>query len=398
MSWYPESVIPAKISALPRVASRLTADEAAALRSAGRPVLQLEGSPYWSLPQHVRDAAASALSEPDAAPSQGSWELRRSFAAKLHRDSSIDADPRSEILVTNAANHALSIVFSGLLQPGDEAVMPSPCYQYDGILGLVGAKAVHAPSSVETGWRWDLELVDRAITSRTKLLILNTPTNPTGYVASRQDLLDAISIAENHNLVVVSDEAYDNMLFDGYEHISTRSLAQPSQRIITIYSMTKSYAMRGWRVGFIAAPSPFIDQFRKVLEWNCLSVNLVAQEAARAALDGPRDWLKEISSRFQRARDLMIEGLKGVLGLRFVLPHGTPFLFINVEELGVAGEQFSKVLLTDFGVPSESGSYFADPMCIRLEVGGDDNVVIEAADRIREAALRVGGGTERVVR
>ena len=216
-------------------------------------------------------------------------------------------------------------------------------------------------------------------------------------MASRQDLLDAIVIAEKHDLIVVSDEAYDNMLFDGYEHISTRSLAQPSQRIITIYSMTKSYAMRGWRVGFIAAPSPFIDQFRKVLEWNCLSVNLVAQEAARAALDGPRDWLKEISSRFQRARDLMIEGLKGVLGLRFVLPHGTPFLFINVEELGVVGEQFSKVLLTDFGVPSESGSYFADPMCIRLEVGGDDDVVIEAADRIREAALRVGGGTERIV-
>ena len=368
------------------------------LRAAGRPVLQLEGSPYWSPPRHVHEAAARALSKPDAAPSQGLWDLRRSFAAKLHRDNGIDADPRSEILVTNAANHALSIVFAGLLQPGDEVVMPSPCYQYNGILELVGAKAVYASSSVETGWRWNLELVDRAVTSRTRLLILNTPTNPTGYVASRQDLLDAVAIAKKHNLLVVSDEAYDNMLFDGYRHISTGSLTQSSQRIVTIYSMTKSYAMRGWRVGFIVAAPPFIAQFRKILEWNCLAINLVVQHAARAALDGPQDWLKEISSRFQRARDLMIEGLRGVPGLRFVVPRGTPFLFINVEELGVAGEQFSKVLLTDFGVPSESGSYFADPMSIRLEVGGDDEVVIEAAHRIREAAIRVGGGTDRAVR
>ena len=386
LNWEAELAIPSGIRSLPRVASRITADDTMASELAGHQVLRLEGAPWWSPPQHVLDAAANALDDPGSAPSQGLALLRVSIAEKLSRDNGIEADPESEILVTNAANHALSIVFTALLQPGDEIVVPGPSYQYDPILRLIGAKAVHASSAIESGWRWDLDEVEKAITGRTRILLINTPTNPTGYVAKQDDLERALTIARKHGLPIVSDEAYDNLLFDGNKHISIGSLDPGLHDVITIYSMTKSYAMRGWRVGFVAANRALIAQCRKILEWNCLSVNLVAQHAARAALDGPQAWVSDVGRRFQHCRDLMINVLEDAPGLRFVKPHGAAFLFLGVGELGVTGAEFSRLLLTKFGVPSEGGEYFGDPLSIRLEIGGEDRAVIEASRRVRRAA------------
>lgn len=373
-----------------RVVSRRTMDLVASLKAQGKEILSLHGVPYWLPPDHVLNAGANAAKNLAGAHPLGLLEFRQAIANKLEQDNGILVDPEHELLVTNAAQHALNIVFTALLDPGDEVVMYSPIYFYYGILELMGAVPVYVKTRQENNWRWDAKALEQAITPNTKLIIVNTPTNPTGYVATEDDLEVIAEIARKHDLLVVSDEAYDRMVYDGARHLSFGSLPGVKDRTITIHSFTKSYAMPQWRVGYIAAPAELIPYLRKVLEWNALSVNHVAQHAAKAALEGPQDWIKEITTRFQRSRDLMVEGLQSVPGISFAIPKGSPFLFLNVADLGVSGEEFCLTLLYDYSVFSDPGSFFQSDSHIRLEFGGDDNIVIEAAKRIAAAATSLG--------
>ena len=372
--------------AVRRVVSRRTMDIVTSLRAQGKEILSLYGVPYWLPPQHVLNAAARATPNLSGAHPQGLPELRQAIANKLERDNGILADPDHEILVTNGAQHALNIVFTTLLDPGDEVVMYSPIYFYYGILELTGAVPVYAKTHQEDNWRWQAKTLEGAISSKTKLIIVNTPTNPTGYVAAEDDLLAIAELARQYDLLVLSDEAYDRMVYDEERHLSFASLPGVKDRTITVHSFTKSYAMPQWRIGYIVAPTDITPYLRKGLEWSVLSVNHVAQHAAIAALEGPQDWTKEITFRFQRGRDLMIDGLKSAPGISFAIPKGSPFLFLNVSGLGVSGEEFCLTLMYDYGVLSDPGSFLGSESHVRLEVGGDDDVVSEAARRISAAA------------
>lgn len=375
-----------RLNGLDRVVSRQTMDLAASLRSEGRDVLALHGAPYWLPPQHVLEAAAQGLEELSSAHAYGWLPLRQAIADKLERDNQITADPRTEITVTNAAMHALSVTFSAFLNPGDEVVLYSPAFFYFGILKMVGAVPVYVPTHQETGWAWDSTALERAITPRTKLIIVNTPNNPTGYVATEDDLLAIVSIAQKHDLLVVSDEAYDSMIYDDNRHISFASLPGARERTITIYSMTKSYAMKQWRIGFMVAPEAISAGLRRTLEWNVLSCNHVAQYAAKAALEGPQGWVKDIARRFQLSRDVLLDGLESARGLSYIKPGGAPFLYINAAGLGISGDEFFNILINDYGVPSDPGLPFGSAQHIRFEFGGEPDVLREAARRVSQAS------------
>jgi len=369
---------------LPRVTSSALADEIEKLRAAGREVLTLAGAPYWPPPEHVLRAAAEAASRNENAPSRGFLELRAAIARKLESEG-VPVNPQTEILISNGAMHALSLLFTTLLNPGDEVVLFKPSFFFFGVIRLAGGVPVYAETRQEEEWRWDCDALESAITPRTRIILLNAPMNPTGYVPGNEDLLRIASIAQRHDLIVASDECYDNMLYDGGRHIRVASLPELRDRTITICSFTKTLAMQPWRIGFLAGPADMIAALQKTLEWTLLRCSHVAQRAAQAALEGPQEWVGEIARRFQRGRDLMMDGLKPATSLSFVRPKAAPFLFVNVGQTGMTGNEFSRLLLRNYGVPTDDGAFFGSDRHVRLLFGAPDEIIQAAAKRIAQA-------------
>ncbi len=372
--------------AVGRVSSKELNDNIARLRADGKDVLSLHGSPNWLPPEHVLEAARRAVTDLSPQPTHGINELRRAIAQTLDREDGIQVDPEREILVTNGGMHALHLIFAVLLDPGDEALIFSPGFFFHGVLRLVDAVPIYAETRQESGWQWNPSELEKAITPRTKLIILNSPANPTGYVATEDKLLAVAEIADRHNLLVVSDEAYDKMVYDNATHLRFASIPAARERTLTVCSFTKSYALQPWRMGFVFAPGELTTYLRNVLEWEVLSCNHVAQRAAEAALTGPDDWIMDIPRRYQKNRDLIVKGLRSAKGISFVIPQGTPFLFLNISGLGIPVVEFSRILLHNFGVPTEPGQHFGSNDHVRLMFGGTEEAIIAAANRISMAS------------
>ena len=376
----------ARRAKLPRVPSSEAADHAQALIAEGKDVIILKGAPFWAPPGHVIEAATRAAQSNRQPPSSGFPGLRRAIAGRLEEQDGIFFDPSTEILVTAGAMHALDVVFKTLLDPGDEAVIFSPSFFFFGLIELAGAVPVYARTREEDDWQWTPEALEAVITPRTKAIVVSSPANPTGFVAGEEDLRAIVEVAARHDLYVVSDECYDNMLYDGARHVRFASVAEDRDRIVTICSFTKTFALQPWRLGFIAAAPRLIRYMRKILEWGVLKCGHVAQRAGQAAIEGPQEWIDEISPRYQRSRDLMLAGLEPASGLSCVVPRGAPFLFVNTSGLGVTGAEFARKLLFDWGVLAEPGDLFGSENHIRLLFGGTDEEVTGAARRICAAA------------
>jgi aspartate aminotransferase len=378
--------VAARARALDPVAPNETDALVNELRAGGRDVISLYGSPHWLPPEHVRRAARSAVDDNSGAPASGLPALREAAAERIRTEKGITADPVTEIAVTNAANHALYVVFTTVLEPGAEILTFSPHYYYQGIITLAGGVPTYAPTVQADGWRWDIEALRAAVTPRTTAILVNTPTNPTGYTATREDLKAIVKLAVERDLLIISDEAYDHTIYDDHEHISIASLPGAWARTLTVLSATKSYAMRHWRLGFLIGPAELMADCHIVLEWNVFRCNHIPQYAGLAALSGPLDWLREISSRFEHNRNLMIEGLGEAPGISFARPSGGPFLFIRTDRLTMAAEPFRYHLLRHHGVPTDSGRPFGSADHLRLPFGGEPDDVREAARRIARAA------------
>ena len=374
-----------------QVPSREMTDMVEALKSKGKDIIVMKGGPYWLPPEHVLEAAAKAVKDLTAPPSNGFAELRRAISDKLEGEDRIVVDPESEILITHGGMHALNLVFATLLDPGDEVIMYSPGFFFNGVIKLNGAVPVYAETREEDNWHWDAGGLEKLINSKTKMIVVNSPTNPTGYVANEDDQLAIAELARKYDLLILSDECYDNMIYDDARHIRFASLPGIKDRLITVCSFTKSYALRHFRVGYIVASSNLTPYIRKILEWDVLTCNHVAQRAAQAALEGPQDWVKQIAPRYQKNRDLMVDGLRLATGISFAIPKGTPFLFINTSGLNISGEEFSRVLLHDYCVAAEPGTLFGSNTnrYVRLMFGGSEDVVREVAMRISSATRRL---------
>lgn len=365
------------------------------VKATGVDVLELSGTPA-SLPgQNVLEAARQSLFEKSLLPAAGIVELRQAISDKLSRENSIEAEPETQIVITNGAMGALNVVATSLLNPGDEVLLPSPCfYGFTGLFKLAGAVPVFAPMCEADGWRLDIERLQAKVTPRTRLLCLCTPVNPTGYVFTKDDIDALAMLVERHDLWILSDESYEKQVYDGRVHLSPAAHPGLRNRTATVHSFTKSYGMRAFRIGYVVAPdSPVGEAMRRVAEWMVLAVNYTSQRAALAALTGPQDWVERFSSEFQEGRDTMTEGIRGLDGVSHITPLGGPNIFLKVSELGLSPEEFAEHLLKDFGVPTISGSEFGDSEHVRLQFGGTLKTVEEAVHRLNQAipALRGGG-------
>ena len=339
------------------------AERLEAARADGVEPVPLHGTPAPALPAHVVDAVAVALGRPmQTPPARGLVSLRDALAGELGRTTGRTVDPDTGILITNGAMQALGVCFRSLVEPGDEVIVPAPCFFFEGPIRAAGAVPVYVPSTAGGGWRWDAEAIEAAIGERTRALLLCNPGNPTGYVPAAADVAAVVRLAEQHGLLVITDEAYAAALWEDATLASAFGLAEDT---VVIRSLGKSYALPQLRIGFLAGPAARVEACARTLEWDCLRIGVAAQEAALAALTGPRGWLETIHAEMAADREIALEVVEATPGLSTVAPRAAPFLFLGSDRGDGLADQLQAV-----GLPVVDGSFFQAPGYARLPFGG----------------------------
>ena len=328
----------------------------------------------------MREAAIAALSEPDRRTSRGLLELRQAVAAVLGAELGRDVDPERELLVTNGAMQGLATVFRTLLEPGDEVVIPTPNFFFDGSVRLGGGTPVHVACNEGDGWGWESDRIRAAVTDRARALIVCNPTNPTGFLPTREQLTEILAIARANDLFVVSDESYHHSVYRGRAFVPMASLPDDDGRVITVRSLSKSHALAGWRMGYVLAPAELTTQLSKVFEWECLHCGYVPQRVAEAALTGPQDWLAGVNDEYEGIRDQVTAALSRSEWLSCVEPAAGPFVFLNTlkAESATGVDGYDQLLAV--GIHSVPGRYFHGPGHLRLPFGADPETVVRLTD------------------
>lgn len=362
---------------------------------AGAAPLDLRPYPSRRLPEHIVAAVTEAARAQINSPSRGSAEFCVAVAATLNAELGIALDPEAHILATSGGMHALFLIFMALLDAGDEVLTPAPCYFLEGMIETLGANIVYVPMDEGRQYAWDMDRLESRITSRTKCIFVNSPANPTGYVLNAADVARLADIAERHGLLLIADESYNRLVFDGKPHLSVAAVPGAMERTLLVRSFTKSFAMPGWRVGFVAGPAPLIALITKALEWNMLYGSHVTQAAATAALQGPQDWLDGVAEEFQRSRDLIVPRVRGIDGLAAVMPRGGPFLLLDISRVDCEEEEFAGLLLNEFRIPTTPGRYFRAPGHLRMAFGATNEVLAEVGVRLERAVAMIGAGRTR---
>lgn len=365
-------------------------------QASGRKIYRLEsGDPSFDVPAYVREAIVAALENGHThyTASTGILPLRKAIVTKVRRDNGLPIDDADQVLVTNGGMHALYITFRALLEPGDEVVLPDPMWtEIAENIRLAGGVPVRCPLDLSSPLPYGAATIERHLTPRTKAIFLNTPHNPTGTVLSKEDLLEIVDLAKQHDLRIISDEAYEHVIFDGIEHVSIGSLPGAGDRTISLFSMSKSYAMSGLRVGYIAATDPvFLERCKKLLRCTINGVNSATQFGAAAALEGPQDATRAMRLEYQARRDLLLKGLDGVTALHPVVPRGSFFLWLRIDPAwdGYNGARddwaMTNFLIDEGGVGCSPGTAFgpSGEGCVRLAFSCDRTQVEQATAIIR---------------
>lgn len=363
-------------------------EEAALLEQGGTDVIHLEvGRPSFDTPEHIKDASKRAL---DAGivhygDLQGDPELRRALSEKLKTFNGIDADP-DEVLITNGLTQASFATFLAALDPGDEVIVLEPYYpQHLPKVRLIGGSVVSAPLRFEDGYRLDAEAVEGAITARTKVLLLVNPANPVGTVFRPDEIQALADIARRHDLLVVTDEVYEYITYDGATHTSIASLPGMWERTISLFAFTKAYAMDGWRLGYAVAPRELLGPVMRVTMNETTHPNVFAQRGAIAAVEGPPEALEGMVAEDRRRRDLAHRRLNAMEGITCHLPEGTIYAFPDFSALGLPSQEVAHELLQRAHVATEAGSFYGP--------SGEGHLRIcfgsEPYDRLEEAMDRV---------
>lgn len=365
---------------LPRFPTHEAEERLRRVRDAGGESLPLHGTPAPALPAHVVAAVADALRRPQPAPPpRGLASLCAALAAEVAGSTGRSVDPGSEVVVTNGAMHALGLVFRGLLAPGDEVVVPSPCFFFEGPIRAAGGVPVYVPSTATAGWEWDVPAIERAVGPRTTALLLCNPGNPTGAVPSAATVAGAAAVATRHDLVLVTDEAYEAALWRPARLTSAFPLAD---RALLVRSLGKSLGLPHLRVGLVAGPADLVGRVAVALEWDVLRVGLAAQVAALAVLSGPRDWLDATHAALAADREAALAAVTAAGGLTVVPPAAAPFLFLSSGDPGIADR------LIEAGIPAVDGEHFQAAGWARMPFGG-----AAAAGPALDRALRRATGS-----
>jgi aspartate/methionine/tyrosine aminotransferase len=370
---------------------------ARALEAQGRPMIHLQiGEPDFDTPAHVREAAKQALDEGAThyAPFPGIPELRKAIAEDVTRRKGFEADP-SQVFVTVGGKGVMLYAILGLIDPGDEVIVPDPGYPiYESLTRFVGATPVPIPIRMEHDFRLDVEELASLITPRTRLLIINSPANPTGGVLTRSDLERIAELAEEHDLWVMTDEIYGRILYEGAEHVSFASLPRMAERTIVLDGFSKTFAMTGWRLGYAVVPESLTEVYGELVINTISCAPTFAQVGAVAALTGPQDDVDAMVVEFKARRDLVVHGLNEINGIRCATPLGAFYAFPDISGTGLSGAEFAERLLTEADVCVLPGTAFGGVgnEHIRISYANSRENLTEALNRIGRFVAGLGRG------
>ena len=361
---------------------------ARALEAEGRSIIHLQiGEPDFDTPAHVREAAKRALDDGAThyAPFPGIPPLRQAIADDVARRKGVQVDPK-QVFVTVGGKGVMLYAILGLVDAGDEVIVPDPGYPiYESLTRFVGATPVPIGIRMENEFRLDVDELASLITPRTRVLFLNSPANPTGGVLTREDNERIAALAQEHDLWVVSDEIYGRILYDGAEHVSIASLPGMAERTIILDGFSKTFAMTGWRLGYAVVPESLIPTYSQLIINTISCAPTFAQVGAVEALTGPQDDVEAMLVEFKARRDLVVEGLNGIPGIRCALPVGAFYAFPQISGTGFSGQELADRLLHEAGVCVLAGTAFGGVGTdhIRISYANSRENLTEALGRIR---------------
>ena len=364
------------------------AAKAKQLRADGADVCSLSaGEPDFDTPDFIRAAAIKALNEGQTryGPAAGEPVLREAIATKLSQENHV-ATTAAQVLVTNGGKQALYNLFQVLLGPGDEVLLPAPYWlSYPEIARMAGASVKELPSDADQGFRLKPEQLEAAITPASRLLVLNSPGNPTGMVLSRAELEAIANVLRRHpQVLVVCDEIYEFLLAPGHTHHSFAAVAPDlAERIFTVNGFAKGWAMTGWRIGWLAGAQAVVAAASALQSQTTSNVCTFAQFGALAAISGSRQCVHAMAAEFNVRRSLLTEGLMAMEGLKLMAPEGAFYAFPDVSHFGLDSMTLCNRLLDEVGLAVVPGVAFGDDRCIRLSCAASPATIEDGLERLQ---------------
>lgn len=363
-------------------------DRARQLKSEGVDVIDLGGGdPDFITPEHIRKAAIDAMNsgETHYVASPGTMELRTAIANKLQGDNGITVDPAKEIIVTPGGKAALFQSILAFVEPGVDVMILEPAWvSYTPMVELAGGRAIHVGLNPDDHFAITREILEAHVTPATRILLLNSPNNPTGRVATREELTILADFAQAHDLLIFTDEMYEKIIYDGNEHLSIGTLPGMAERTLTFNGLSKAYAMTGWRLGYVAGPAVYLKKISTVHSHSVTCATSFAQAGGVAAYEGPQEIIGEMVSAWDRRRRLITDGMNGIKGLSVQTIEGAFYAFVDGRETGMDAATLSKKILDEAHVAVVPGTAFGD--CgeghFRLSFATSDDILAGAVSRI----------------
>jgi aspartate/methionine/tyrosine aminotransferase len=363
------------------------AARARALEATGRSVIHLEiGEPDFDTPANIRDAAKAALDRGAThyTPTVGIPELRAAIATDATARKGFDVSP-DRVIVVPGGKPVMFFAILALVDEGDEVIYPDPGFPiYESMASYVGGKAVPCPIRQENGFRLDPDELASLVTPRTKLVILNSPANPTGGVSTREDLERIAAVAREYDFTILADEIYGRILYEG-QHVSIASLPDMVDRTIVLDGFSKTYAMTGWRLGYAIVPEKLVTPFSRLIVNSVSCTNAATQWAGVEALTGPQDSVDAMVAEFKARRDLIVDGLNAIPGITCLRPSGAFYVFPDMSATGITGAELADRLLNEGGVSALAGTAFGEvgKYHLRFSYANSREKIAEAVRRTR---------------
>jgi aminotransferase len=345
------------------------------------------GEPNFETPEHIKIAAIKAINEglTKYNPNAGLYELREAIAKTYGRELGYRLEAEN-VMVAVGGMEAIFLALATVLDYGDEIIIPDPAYpNYCGTVSILGGKIVRVPLYEEHGFKLQPEDLEKAITPKTKVLIINYPTNPLGAILNKEDIEKLAEVVKKHNIMVISDEVYDKIIYDGNVHYSMSQIEDVRKQVLVVNGFSKSYAMTGWRVGFIIGDKEIIGNMPKLQEGIASCLPPFIQMAAVEALRGPQDCVSEMVSHYTRRRKIITDGLNSIKGFKCLESGGSFYVFANIKSFGKSSREFAIEILKEARVVCVPGSAFGEmgEGYIRFSFANSDENLIEAVRRIK---------------
>ncbi len=345
------------------------------------------GEPDFDTPDYIKAAAIAALQAgfTKYTPSSGVPELRQAISDKFKADNGLNYKP-SQVIVSNGAKHSCFNAILATCQPGDEVLIPSPYWlSYPEMVRLAGAEPVFVQTTEANHWKMTAADFENAMTPRTKMVIINTPGNPTGAVYTREELEAIAEVAIDEEILILSDEIYEKLVYDGAEHISIGSLSPEAHDLtITVNGFSKAYAMTGWRLGYLGAPESIAKAIDSLQSHSTSNPCSFSQKGGLAALQGDQTWVSDMRDEFNVRRDYMYDRLSKLTNVSVSKPAGAFYMLANIGKLGLSSTNFSDRLLSKAGVAVVPGLAFGDDRTIRLSYATSLDIIKRGLDRFED--------------